>query len=55
MLCKKVLAPPSPERFIRKELEYLYCRRVTVEMLIRSLERYDRFKQRHVECKRRSA
>ncbi len=33
----------SQEDAIRKELQYLYDRRSAVEMLIRSLEYYDRF------------
>ncbi|HWQ53085.1 MAG TPA: hypothetical protein VN442_05335 [Bryobacteraceae bacterium] len=43
MLCAKVLDKPVREDAIRKELQYLYDRRSAVEMLIRSLEYYDRF------------
>ncbi len=44
MLSKKVLSAPNHEQTIRRELEYLYHRRSAVEMLIRSLEQYDRFR-----------
>ncbi len=44
MLGKKALSSPSDEQNIRRELEYLYHRRSAVEMLIRSLEQYDRFR-----------
>jgi hypothetical protein len=45
MLSKKTPVSPScPGTLIRKELEYLYSRRVAVESLIQSLEHYERFR-----------
>jgi hypothetical protein len=32
-----------PARGVRKELQYLYSRRSTIDALIQSLEEYDRF------------
>jgi hypothetical protein len=44
----------SPQgRSYRKELEYLYARRSAVDLLIRSLEQYDRFRARNADPPRR--
>jgi hypothetical protein len=51
MLAKKVL-PASSIRTYRKELEYLYARRSSVDALIESLEQYDRCRGTRVEDKR---
>ena len=38
-----------PAQGVRKELEYLYSRRSTIDALIQSLEEYDRFRARRIE------
>ena len=43
MLQGKDQNPKNSAQEYRKELEYLYARRVAVETLIRSLEAYQRF------------
>jgi hypothetical protein len=43
-LGKKAYIPLVPTRRLKKELEYLYARRSAVDLLIESLERYDRFR-----------
>ncbi len=48
MRCRKEVAAPVEDRAIRKELQHLYDRRCTVEMLIRSLERYDHLRAKPV-------
>ena len=50
-----MVATPKPPRqlsivAIRKELEYLYSRRLAVEELIRSLEDYDQTRDRRISC-----
>ena len=44
MFAKKIRLSPSSTREYRKELEYLYARRTTVDTLIESLEHYSRFR-----------
>ncbi len=51
----KKLSAPTHEDTIRRELEYLYHRRSAVEMLIRSLEQYDRFRSQGEARNRKSA
>jgi len=46
MFAKKDTSPTSSDRTFRKELEYLYARRTTLDALIESLERYDLFRPR---------
>jgi hypothetical protein len=56
MLAKKGLSQTSPARINRKELEYLYARRMAIDTLIQSLQEYDRFRARRMEePKRKSA
>ena len=57
MLAKKTRTATSAPREFRKELEYLYARRATIDSLIESLEHYDRFRAKTVEqsSKRKSA
>lgn len=55
MHCAKVLDKAAHEDAIRKQLQYLYDRRSAVEMLIRSLEHYDRFRSRSAAPGRKSA
>ncbi len=43
-LGKKAYISLVPARRLKKELEYLYARRSAVDLLIESLERYDRFR-----------
>jgi hypothetical protein len=43
MFEKKALAS-SPARTHRKELEYLYARRIAINTLIQSLEEYGRYR-----------
>ena len=43
MLAGKDRGSINPAREYRKELKYLYARRIAVETLIRSLEEYQRF------------
>jgi len=38
-----------PARGVRKELQYLYARRSTIDSLIQSLEQYDRFRASQME------
>jgi len=50
--------PPVPSTDInyRKQLEYLYARRTTIDALIESLQEYDRFRaQRAPEQERKTA
>lgn len=51
--------PPVPEQSdinYRKQLEYLYARRTSIDALIESLQDYDRFRaQRTPEQNRKSA
>lgn len=45
MLAKKELPPSSPAPLAyRKELEYLYARRLAIDVLIESLQDYNRFR-----------
>ena len=44
MFAKKTRLDAPPTRDHRKELQYLYARRTTVDTLIQSLEHYDRFR-----------
>jgi hypothetical protein len=46
MFAKKTRIAASAPKEFRKELEYLYARRTTVDSLIESLEHYDRFRSR---------
>jgi hypothetical protein len=46
MFAKKTRTDAAPTREYRKELQYLYARRNTVDTLIQSLEHYDRFRAR---------
>ena len=43
-----------PARGVRKELQYLYARRSTIDTLIQSLEEYDRFRASRIERLRRT-
>jgi len=45
----KKLAFPSPDRGYRKELEYLHARKSALDILIQSLEDYDRFRPTRTE------
>ena len=49
MLQKK----PSPEVSPRRQLELLYARRKSIDTLIESLERYDRFRVKVSEFPKR--
>jgi hypothetical protein len=53
MLAKKGSAPTSSARLNRKELKYLYARRMAIDSLIQSLEEYDRFRARPLEDPKR--
>ena len=44
MVANKELSFSSPVPAWRKELEYLYARRLAVDTLIESLQDYDRFR-----------
>jgi hypothetical protein len=57
MFAKKAPTPTSSSRTYRKELEYLYARRTTLDVLIQSLEEYDRYRGRPatLPVKRKSA
>jgi len=44
MFAKKIRSGTSSPREYRKELEYLYARKTTVDTLIESLEHYHRFR-----------
>ena len=56
MFAKKALASPVPARVFRKELEYLYARRVAIDSLIQSLQKYDQFRTlRSSSSKRKTA
>jgi len=44
MFANQDLPVPSPVSAYRKELEYLYARRLAIDTLIESLEEYDRFR-----------
>ncbi len=51
MLMKKAVATPGTDS-IRRELKVLYNRRMAVDHLIRSLERYDRCRGRDLAVKK---
>jgi len=55
MFAKKALGGRNTE--YRKELEYLYARRIAVDALIESLQEYDRFRAKTIvfDPKRKSA
>lgn len=42
MFAKKLFIAPTSEFTLKKELDYLYMRRSTVDALIRSIEEYSR-------------
>jgi len=44
MFANNEVTAPSPLPAYRKELEYLYARRLAIDTLIESLEEYDRFR-----------
>jgi hypothetical protein len=44
MFAKKEIPASSPVHAYRKELKYLYARRLAIDSLIESLEEYDRFR-----------
>ena len=44
MSANKKLPASAPEPAYRKELEYLYARRLVIDSLIESLEDYNRFR-----------
>ncbi len=44
MFANQELPVPSTVSPYRKELEYLYARRLAIDTLIESLEEYDRFR-----------
>ena len=52
MNCSNVLGPLPQEDVIRRELQYLYDRRSAIEMLIRSLENYDRYRERPITAEK---
>ena len=41
---KQIQAPPSQPPAYRRDLEYLYARRLAIDTLIESLEEYDRYR-----------
>jgi hypothetical protein len=49
MFAKKLLVTLTPPRGFQKELKYLYQRRSAVDTLIRSLEDYDRFREKALQ------
>lgn len=53
MRSKRAVARAGPDAEVKKELAYLYLRRTSIEALIRSLERYERFSPRPTEIKKR--
>lgn len=53
MMSKRVLPSPTSERDIKKELEFLYWRRSTVDLLIRSLEQYSLCRPKPIEIRKR--
>jgi hypothetical protein len=56
MLAHKPPVPDHSDINYRKQLEYLYERRTTIDALIESLQDYDRFRaQRAPEQNRKSA
>ena len=44
MVANKELSVSSPVPVYRKELEYLYARRLAIDALIETLQDYDRFR-----------
>ena len=44
MWANKDIPASSPVPAYRKELEYLYARRIAIDTLIESLEEYDRYR-----------
>ena len=52
---KEPLSTNSPTRIHRKQLEYLYARRLALDTLIQSLEGYDRFRAIGSESELRTA
>jgi hypothetical protein len=55
MFAHKPPVPDSNDAYYRKQLEYLYARRMTIDELIESLQEYDRFRaQRAPDQNRKS-
>lgn len=52
MFAKKPPVPFAPIRGFEKELEYLYARRSLIDTLIRSLEEYDRFREKSIHVRK---
>jgi hypothetical protein len=56
LLAKKETDTAANGRVYRKQLEFLYARRTSIDALIESLEQYDRFREKRVtERKRQTA
>ena len=55
MLAKKAPTTEINDPKYRKKLEYLYARRSTIDLLISSLEEYDRFQAKPAVVKLKSA
>jgi hypothetical protein len=53
MVVKRVVPSPTPDRDIKKELQFLYWRRSAVDSLIRSLEQYNLSRPKAVEIRKR--
>ncbi len=53
MLVKKPSPTFTPRPQNQKELQFLYARRTALDTLIQSLERYDRFRARSEEFRKR--
>jgi hypothetical protein len=55
MLAHKSQDPRLADDRYRKQLEYLYARRTSVDALIESLQRYDRFQDRRQPHQKRTS
>jgi hypothetical protein len=53
MFAKKEIPDSTSVPANRKKLEYLYARRTTVDTLIESLEKYDRFRETRTDERER--
>ena len=50
---KKPSAPLPPLRGMRRELQYLYARRSTIDALIESLQQYERYSAKNADARKR--
>jgi hypothetical protein len=55
MFARKPPVPDSNDACYRKQLDYLYARRTTIDELIESLREYDRFRAQRAPAQNRKS